>query len=224
MDPHRRHWNQQQQALRACLTQSPEPQAVIQLFFDQHAMVHSALVSHAGLYSFEDEVLAGLDESMIRAIPVKGEHSIAWLIWHMARIEDVTMNVLMAGGQQVFRQDQWANRLNVPFYHTGNLMIPESIIQLSAGVDIAALRSYRQAVGTRTRELVQQLALADLKRKIEHDRLERLLAEGAVSDQATGLLDYWGSLTIAGLLLMPPTRHNFIHLNEASRIRQRLLK
>jgi hypothetical protein len=36
------------------------------------------------------------------------------------------------------------------------------------------------------------------------------------------LSDYWSKKTIAGLLLMPPTRHNFVHLNEAARIRQKL--
>jgi hypothetical protein len=37
-----------------------------------------------------------------------------------------------------------------------------------------------------------------------------------------GIVDYWGSRTIAGLLLMPPTRHNFTHLNEARMLKQKL--
>jgi len=35
------------------------------------------------------------------------------------------------------------------------------------------------------------------------------------------VIDYWSGLTLAGLLLMPPTRHNFIHLNEALRLKQK---
>jgi hypothetical protein len=45
--------------------------------------------------------------------------------------------------------------------------------------------------------------------------------EGAVVEAAQGLIDYWGRRNIAGLLLMPATRHNFIHLNEALRIKHR---
>jgi hypothetical protein len=35
-------------------------------------------------------------------------------------------------------------------------------------------------------------------------------------------IDLWSRRTIAGLLLMPPTRHNFLHLNDALRIKQGL--
>jgi hypothetical protein len=37
-------------------------------------------------------------------------------------------------------------------------------------------------------------------------------------------VDYWSKKTIAGLLLMPPTRHCILHLNEAMRIKEKLRK
>jgi hypothetical protein len=46
--------------------------------------------------------------------------------------------------------------------------------------------------------------------------------QGAVRAEAGELLEYWGGLTITGLLLMPPTRHLFVHWNEAQRIRQKI--
>jgi hypothetical protein len=46
--------------------------------------------------------------------------------------------------------------------------------------------------------------------------------EGALLPEAIGILQYWSKRTIAGLLLMPPTRHNFLHLNEALRIKLKL--
>ena len=66
------------------------------------------------------------------------------------------------------------------------------------------------------------LPVTKLKQKVDPARLERVLAEGAVVDEARGVLDYWGGLTYAGLLLMPPTRHNFIHLNEALRVKKKV--
>lgn len=60
-----------------------------------------------------------------------------------------------------------------------------------------------------------------MKQKVGPKRLQRLLDEGAVLPEAQGLIDYWGQGTIAGLLLMPPTRHNFIHLDEAQRVKRR---
>ena len=53
-------------------------------------------------------------------------------------------------------------------------------------------------------------------------RLQQVMAEGAIVEAASGIADYWGKRTIAGLLLMPPTRHNFVHLNEALRIKYKL--
>ena len=37
-------------------------------------------------------------------------------------------------------------------------------------------------------------------------------------------MDYWGGKTFAGQLLMPATRHNFVHLNKAMRVKQKLQK
>ena len=47
------------------------------------------------------------------------------------------------------------------------------------------------------------------------------MTEGAVVEEARDLIDYWGKRTIAGLLLMPATRHNLVHLNEALRLKRR---
>lgn len=104
--------------------------------------------------------------------------------------------------------------MHAPLKDTGNLLPPETVLALSQEVDWQALREYRSAVGMRTREVVRQLTPADLKRKTPPERLQRGLDEGAIAPNATGLVEYWGSLTVTGLLLMPPTRHNLVHLNE----------
>jgi hypothetical protein len=49
------------------------------------------------------------------------------------------------------------------------------------------------------------------------------LREGAVVEDAKGLIDYWSKRKISGLLLMPPTRHCFIHLNEALKIKKKVV-
>jgi len=73
----------------------------------------------------------------------------------------------------------------------------------------------------RTREIVKRLTPDEIKQKVDAARLRRVLEEGAVVKEAQGLLDYWGKRTIAGLLLMPATRHPFVHLNEMARIKQK---
>ena len=219
MDAHRKNWNQGQQELREALTHPEEHPKAIELFLRQHAMVHSAQVSKSGLWSFDDEVWQDLSEETARTIRRNLEHSIAWNIWHIARIEDVTMNMLVAGGSQVAVHEGWYERMKISMRDTGNAMDGQDVAALSSTIDLDALRAYRDAVGRRTREVVRRIQPDEFKRKVEAGRLQRVLDEGAVLPEAQGLLDYWGGLSIAGLLLMPPTRHNFVHLNEAVRIK-----
>jgi hypothetical protein len=217
MNPERKLWNQQQQRLRRALTRPDDHEQAFELFLSQHAMVHSAKMSESGLTSFEDEIWQDMSGEAIRRIPRSCDHSIAWIIWHIARIEDVTMNLLVAGSPQLFHQDHWPKWMAVAIHHTGNGMDEEGVANLSATIDVEALQAYRVAVGRRTREIVQRLRPEELKQKVEPARLEQVMVEGAVVEAASALIDYWGKRTIAGLLLMPPTRHNFIHLNEALR-------
>ncbi len=58
----------------------------------------------------------------------------------------------------------------------------------------------------------------DLKRKVEPSRIKRIWDERAMLEGGRGVVNYWSKRDIPGLLLMPPTRHCFLHLNEARRL------
>jgi hypothetical protein len=218
VDPNRKQWNDGQKALKQALSQSSED--AIGLFLVQHAMVHSAEVFPSP-FSFADEIWQEMDEPALRRIPQKESHSVAWLFWHLARIEDVTMNLLVAGSPQRLVQDGWLDRLGVAVHNTGNGMTAEDVADLSATVDVDALWAYRCAVGRRTREIVQQLKPSTFRQKVDPARVVRIWDKGAMLPSASGIVDYWSRRTIAGLLLMPPTRHCFLHLNEARRVKKR---
>lgn len=223
MNSNRKFWNDGQQKLRRALASNDHSQA-IEYFLIQHAMVHTKKMSHMDLWSFEDEIWYESTSETIRAIPVRGEHSIAWILFHIARIEDITMNMLVAGTAQLYTRDKWAGKLKSTIHHSANKMDNDSVANLSSALDIAALRNYRLAVGHRTREIVKQILPGDLSKKVDSTRLQKVLDEGAVTREAIEIANYWGKRTIAGLLLMPPTRHNFLHLNEALRIKNKLQK
>ena len=222
MDVHRKSWNQQQHALRQSLASLDNPPKAIELFLSQHAMLHTIGMSQMGLWSFEDEILDGLTSQQMRIIPRNLDHSIAWALWHMTRIEDATMNLLVAGSPQVLLQEDWLERMEISVRDTGNAMDPDGVAELSAAINCQALRSYRLAVGIRTRAIVKQLQPHELIKRVDPARLGQMTAEGAVRAEASELLEYWSRLTITGLLLMPPTRHAFVHWNEALQIKQKL--
>ncbi len=178
-----------------------------------------------GLHSFADEVWDGANDAVVRCVPPKFEHSIAWIIWHLARIEDMTMNALMAGKTQVFFQDDWLKKLNITARHSGNMVMDAvDVTAFSGTVDLDSLKEYRLVVGRATREAVSVLRPAEVRQKVSPARLGQLLDDGSVPPEAMGLIEYWGNLTIAGLLLMPPTRHCLVHLNEAIKVKDKCIK
>lgn len=223
----RRFWNDRQTEFRQVLLSFEHHEDALQMFMRQHATLHSRKASRGEALSpdsrfFEDELLDDMAEPPIRIIPPNFDHSIAWNIWHMARIEDVTMNMLVAGEPQLLSRENWLERMKIRLQHTGNIMDRAAVKDLSAVIDIGGLRAYRSAVGHNTREIVKHLSPQELKQKVDPTRLQRVREEGAVVETASDLLEYWGRRNIAGLLLMPATRHNFVHLNEAFRLKQRL--
>jgi len=226
MRPSVETYNEQQKELRQLLLSADREQEAIELFLRNHALLHSAeLLQGESLpgetYSFEDDLLDDMTEGHVRRIPQNCEHSVAWSIWHIARIEDVTMNILVAGRSQIVQGDKWLERMKIDIPHTGNAMSEAAVAHLSATIDVEALRAYRLAVGRGTREIARQLQPKEISQKVDPQRLEQLMVEGAVVEEARDLIDYWGKRNIAGLLLMPATRHNLVHLNKALRLKQK---
>lgn len=221
MDLNRKLWNEQQKQLRGLLAKPVETNDIIKLFLQQHAMLHDPIQEIQVPYSFSTEVWDGMDEKTFRWILPGEEHSIAWNIWHIARIEDMTMNGLVAGEKEIFRSEDWATRMNIPFMHSGNNMTLEEIRLLSNQIDLEALRKYRAAVAESTRLIIRSLSAELFKQKVKPERLEFLANFGSVLPEAESILAYWSHLTVAGLLLMPPTRHSFIHLNECRILKQK---
>lgn len=224
MDAYKKRWNRRQKELRQLLEQNQPPADAIELFFVQHAELHSSKIGSNPDWSFEDMLLNNLNEDGFRRIPPRHEHSVAWLLWHIARIEDVTMSVLVAGKQQLFILGGWLERLGIEWSHTGNAMSSVEITDLSQVIDLSRLRDYRLAVGQRTVDIISQIMPDQLTKQVDPSRIQIIAESGAVRPDAYRVLDYWSKRTIAGLLLMPATRHNLIHLNEAERISASILK
>jgi len=58
------------------------------LFLDQHAAVHSAAVG-GNKMSAAERTFAGLSDDQMRVRPREDLNSLAWLMFHIARAEDI---------------------------------------------------------------------------------------------------------------------------------------
>jgi hypothetical protein len=77
------------------------------LFLDQHAAVHSAAVGGDRMSAVE-RTFGRLTDEQMRVRPREDLNSLAWLLWHVARAEDVFVNLVLAGRPQVF-DEAWTS-------------------------------------------------------------------------------------------------------------------
>jgi len=184
----------------------------------QHAIGHSRAVA-ATPFSFEDWVLDGLTAVQIRCRPRPGLHSLVWLLWHMARTEDVAINCLAADRPQVLEAEGWAARLGTGRRDIGTGMTDVEVAALSESLDVAAVRAYRAAVGRRTRAVVADLTPARLDALVPPERLERAAAEGLLGRRADAVTAGWRGRRVAYFLMAAAGNHNLYHLGEARVLR-----
>jgi hypothetical protein len=192
------------------------------LFMELHACLHLSEISGT-MPNEVDKLIENLQDSDYAIMPTSKDETIAWALWHIARIEDLTINCLVGRSQQVFC-DKWQQKLNVFIRDTGNALTDDDIMDLSKNINKKELLSYRNAVGKNTREIVSNLTAEDMKRKVEPDDLKKILLCGGVTEQQESiwLLDFWGNKDIAGILLMPPTRHLMLHLNDCCKWKEQI--
>ncbi|MCM1991529.1 DinB family protein [Oceanirhabdus seepicola] len=226
MENKRELWNLNQKKLREIILKKGRFNEAIKLCLEQHRMVHAYKMSQSKDKTFDDLLWEDLDEEIFRTITNKKGRTIAYGMWHSARIEDITMSILVADSQQVINSDNWLERINSKICDTGNAMTSEEILDFSKEINMKALREYKIAVGRRTQEIIKNLKSEDMKRKTSKEGLKRVLQEGAVLDVegANWLIDFWGKKNVAGLILMPGTRHHIVHINESLEAKKKSLK
>jgi uncharacterized damage-inducible protein DinB len=107
-----------------------------------------------------------LDELTFR--PDRESNSIAWLAWHLTRIEDDHIAAL-DGKEQVWTASGWTERFALPLDQsdTGYGHGPEDVAAVSA--DAQSLLAYFEEVHEKTRAFLRTLTDADFTRVVDRD-------------------------------------------------------
>jgi hypothetical protein len=193
----------------------------LDLFLRMHAVVHSRAVAEAeGGWSALEATLDGAGETDLRATP-QGMNSVAWALWHTARIEDVAANVVLAPGAQALDRGGFGERMRVPRRDIGVEMSKAEMAALSRDVDLASLLAYRDAVGLRTREVAASLAPARWEEVYGPAEAARVAAAGALLPAGRWLDGFWTGKSMTWFLYWVCTEHSMMHL-AYSRMTRRL--
>lgn len=210
-------WSNDIKRLREIILKPDKYDESIRLILDLHAIVHSSKMSGIDKKTFEDELWEGLDDEVFRTSTNEKGRTVAYGIWHSTRIEDITMNLLVAGDEQIFNTGNWKEKINASIVDTGNSLNETEILEFSKDINMDELKNYRIEVGRKTRDIINTLTTAGMKRKFDKSKLQRILDDGAVLDveASNWLIDFWGRKNVSGIILMPVTRHHMVHINES---------
>lgn len=113
-----------------------------------------------------DELTDGLTDDESKYRPSPNANSIAWLIWHSARVQDVQVADI-AGVEQIWTRDGWVDRfgLDLPRDDTGYGHSPEDVGKVLAPGDLLA--GYYHAVHQLTLDYVKGITAEELARVVD---------------------------------------------------------
>ena len=133
--------------------------------------------------TFKEAIRIGLDEyldGLRRAIegltpaearwqPTVHTNHIAWLVWHMARVEDRLVSQYLRGTTEVWTAEGWADRFKMsPEGHGGGQTMED--VRAMPDIPLTDLMAYFEAVRAVTRRVLNQATDADLSREHRHPR------------------------------------------------------
>ena len=141
---------------------------------------------------FSYQVTAGLvppDRWAVR--PTPGSNPVAWLVWHVARWEDLAVNVMVRDAVPVL-DDAWSRRLGLaPAPGTG--FTDDDVDHLAATVDPADLDAYWHAVHEHTRQWLIETDTDELERLLDADvdtDARYAASPGLFPDRASWVYDF----------------------------------
>jgi len=172
---------------------------------------------HAG---FVDDILGGLSDDQVRMRPHR-LNSIAWLLWHVARVEDVAVNRFVADRPQVLLVEDWNGRLGIERQDIGVGMAAVEVDDLSRRIHLAGLRGYWDAVARGTKDVISGLSPADLEATVDPARVSTVLRdEGVLVPAGAWVEDAWARGWPRGwFLLQTALLHPYGHLFDCMAVR-----
>jgi hypothetical protein len=187
------------------------------LLIEEHSALHSAAVG-GNKASMAERTFGGLTDDQMRVRPREDLNSLAWLMWHIARAEDIMANIIVNGRDQVF-DGGWLPRLKITRRDFGIGMTMPEVVELSAKIDLAALRDYRDAVGLRTQEIVRAYGEKDWEGNLEAAAVERAGTLGCFGDRTEALTKAFTGRPRRAVLTGIVVMHSAMHMGEGATVR-----
>ena len=169
----------------------------------------------------ERTILNSTPRDLLHVRPDGMGNSIIWLLWHVARVEDVAINTIVRGVAQVLIEGDWQKHLGLADHRIGTGFDETEVEELSRVVAIDEVQAYWKTVRTETSRGLAEVRLETLDAVPDLDaRLGAI--PPIVPERARWLLDFWRGRTAGFFVRLPALDHGYLHLGEMLAIRGRL--
>ncbi|MCK0175685.1 mycothiol transferase [Mycolicibacterium sp. F2034L] len=124
--------------------------------------------SFTRLIEHVDQLTDDLTDEVALYRPTASANSIAWLLWHSARVQDAQLSDI-AGVEQVWTRDGWVERfgLDLPTDDTGYGHSTDDVAKVQVSADLLA--GYYHAVHKLTLEYVASVTPDDLAQIVDEN-------------------------------------------------------
>jgi hypothetical protein len=160
-------------------------------------------------------VWEAVPEELMRRRPDPRVNSIAWIFWHLTRVEDAGLNRFVVDRPQVLDEGGWMQKMNVPWRHHGSGMTFPEVDDLSQRIDLQALRGYSNAVQARTHEIIDRIDQVDLDAVLPPERIASIVVdEGLGHSDPAGLVKNYTGWSRGKCLMNFGLTHPYQHVGE----------
>lgn len=155
-----------------------------------------------------------LSEDQFRQRPIPVMAPIVWLLWHMARVEDMGLSRFVWQKPQLFNED-WQQRMNMDLSHYGTSMSEAEVDAFAAKANPLGVLDYMKAVGERTAEELLLLDLSSLDDVLDEPTVLQIVRdEGMASADAQWVTPHYVGKTRGWTLCHFGLTHNFRHFGQ----------
>jgi uncharacterized damage-inducible protein DinB len=118
----------------------------------------------------------GLSDEQLHFVPEGQSHSIAWCMWHAARIEDLFVQQLFQGKRSEWETGGWAEKTGLPEkgFGTGQSTEDAANVRMAS---LDAFKQYQARVAELAIEFLSGLGEDDLKREVKMGERTETLGE-----------------------------------------------
>jgi hypothetical protein len=149
--------------------------------------------------------------------PIPGGNSIAWLLWHLARAEDIAVNTVIRGCPQVLTNG-WAASMGVGDARMGTGFDDDEVAAFGESVEVAQVLAYWDAVGRETIDWLSDVDL-DVLDTVPDVDARLAAADAVVNERASWVSNFWRGRPASFFLQFTAINHAYMHVGEISAVR-----